>query len=258
MSLEKNGFLSPNLEKWVVKNRTKNKTFFDQAEKLNEFCMELLLTGEVQPDEKSFVGALILSRAIQSFQGTLLLVERGMVADARTLVRSSAECAIALGCLVLDDSFLQTLIGGHQRSMALTAKSILLNGTLNPEKDADKIKQLEELIRNFQATTPQKLNWKNLAKTAEFVELYEWIYADTSNDGSHVSINSLSRHTITDGDDTVTGIKFGPELDGVDSTVVGAIGALSHCLMAYGRLIGNQKTEQVAIENLESLATVVS
>ena len=38
------------------------------------------------------------------------MAERGMIAEARSLVRSCAETAIAIGCLAIDDKFVDALI----------------------------------------------------------------------------------------------------------------------------------------------------
>jgi hypothetical protein len=50
-----------------------------------------------------------LPAALQTFEESILLTERGMIADALTLVGSCTETAIAIGCFAADEKFIDKL-----------------------------------------------------------------------------------------------------------------------------------------------------
>jgi hypothetical protein len=78
--------------------------------------------GFLSPD----LASLLYRRALQSFQGAVLMAERGMIADALTLVRSCAETAIARGSVAGDEKFVDALVEAHDEAI-LTYSNVLLN-----------------------------------------------------------------------------------------------------------------------------------
>jgi hypothetical protein len=64
-------------------------------------------------------------RAHQTFQSALLLAERGLVTDARTLVRSGVESAIALHALANDARFVDQMIEAHHLHRRRAARIVL-------------------------------------------------------------------------------------------------------------------------------------
>jgi hypothetical protein len=102
------GFLSPQLRKWTTSTKRDYQKWFRFIKRLNRAAMKVL--AAIEPDlnkNRELFAALLCRRALQTFQGSILLAERGMIADALTLVRSCAETAIALGCFAADDNYLE-------------------------------------------------------------------------------------------------------------------------------------------------------
>ncbi|MNJ99102.1 hypothetical protein D3C87_168760 [compost metagenome] len=261
MTIEKYGFLSEQLDKWIAENNEKNKKFFDLANLANTQCMEIMLNETNASDTKSVVAAAIFARAVQSFQGVILLQQRGMEADARTLVRSCAESAIAIGCAVLDKDFLNILTDGHRRYKWEVASSMSASARSTQDDSLDKaaLEEIKEFASEFDAKgAPKYPNWWRLAKKAEFMDLYKMVYADASQDGVHVSLESIRRHIELDENGVVKSVLFGPSDVDLKRTMICGLSAILHCVMAYGRLIASVETEGKAIQLFVQLNSLIA
>jgi hypothetical protein len=96
MSFEIDGFFSPELERFREAVRTTEpfKSWFDYALGLNRIGFDLLRhAASTATDSRLFTMHANFLRAHQSFQSALLLAERGLIPDTRTLVRSGVESA---------------------------------------------------------------------------------------------------------------------------------------------------------------------
>jgi hypothetical protein len=65
-------------------------------------------------ENQHLIVALLYARSHQSFQSAVLLAERGFNGDARTLVRSAVESAIAIAATGKDASFSDLLVEADQ------------------------------------------------------------------------------------------------------------------------------------------------
>ena len=72
-------------------------------------------------DNQRLTIAILFIRAHKSFQSSLLLAERGLISDARVVLRSGVEGAIALNALANDATFLDMLIEAHYYNQRKTA-----------------------------------------------------------------------------------------------------------------------------------------
>jgi hypothetical protein len=127
----------------VATTRAQFKDWFDLVDTFNREAMKILFAIEPSPSSnRELATSLLYRRALQSFQGAVLLAERGMIADARSLVRSCSETAIAIGCLAIDEKFVDDLIEDHDRHR-LTSANVHLN---DPEsREASTSQEIEKL-----------------------------------------------------------------------------------------------------------------
>ena len=106
MAFDDDGFLSPDHVAWTATTRAQFKEWFDLVESFNREAMKILFAIKPrQSINQQLVAASLYGRALQSFQGAVIMAERGMIADARSIVRSCAETAFAIGSLTVDDKF---------------------------------------------------------------------------------------------------------------------------------------------------------
>lgn len=116
MSFDTHGFLSPKLEKYRASLRAKPTyaAWFQFGEDLNHLGIEMLqeLVVPLSDYQKVTLSGLFV-RAHKSLQSALLLTEMGLVGDARAVLRSAVEGAIALNALAAEPRFLDQLIEAH-------------------------------------------------------------------------------------------------------------------------------------------------
>ncbi len=180
MAFSENGFLSPSLVDWRTATREQFKDWFEFVDKLNQEAMRLL--PEIEPDRTKnheIIAALLYRRALQSFQGSVLMAERGMIADALTLVRSCAETSIAIGGAVTDQKFLASLIEADAKHRLTYANVILADDELRQGLSSECIVDLEQVVsaakNKYPAAGPRGINWAQIAKHAKMSNLYDML-----------------------------------------------------------------------------------
>jgi hypothetical protein len=128
MSFERDGFFSPELDQFRSAMRTTmpTKAWFDYALDLNRIGFDLLQNAATARSENAtFTMHGIFVRTHQSFQAALLLAERGLIGDTRTVLRSGFEGAIAIYALAADPAFVQRMIDAHHPACCSVTHSIL-------------------------------------------------------------------------------------------------------------------------------------
>jgi len=107
------------------------------AESLNRLGTQVLLKGKPgkEPNEgnnQCLVAATLFARALMSYHSALMLIGRGSVADARTIVRSAAETTIVLNAVVADSGVCDLLVYRHQ----VNQRKLLGAWTTDPQATA--------------------------------------------------------------------------------------------------------------------------
>jgi hypothetical protein len=101
------GFLSPAVAGYITDHRNQYADFFGLADALNRVGQGVMseanvtITDQRAADPK-LLTLLLLIRTMSNFQGVILLVERGMIVEARTLARSCYENVYCLSALQKD------------------------------------------------------------------------------------------------------------------------------------------------------------
>jgi hypothetical protein len=199
-----------------------------------------------------FWAAVLYRRALQTFEGSVLLAERGMIADSLTLVRSCAETAIAIGWLAADDKFIDRLIEDDASHRLTYANVILGDEYLRESLTSEQLNHLDEVrsaVNEKYPDRPKSINWADAAKQAKMVVLYNMIYRLTSGGATHVTINALDRHVIAKPNDRLPypsivqssqfprqslTLSFQPETRDLVRCLSGATLAILHAMKALG------------------------
>lgn len=110
MPLEFDGYLSPDFDRWIAKHHAEHRASFDLAERLNRLCQRAMLAAEVPDgDLRALLILSLFARALSSYQGAVLMVERGMSVEAQTLARSCLESTFYLGAVVHNQPFIERI-----------------------------------------------------------------------------------------------------------------------------------------------------
>jgi hypothetical protein len=257
------GFLSTKLRKWTTSTKLHYKKWFRLIKQLNRAAMEVLAAVEANPEKnQELCSALLYRRALQTFQGSILLAERGMIADAFTLVRSCAETAIALGCFAADENFIDRLFESDANHRLTYANVILGDEYLREPLTSEELGHLEEVrsaVNRKYPDRPKGIDWADAAKDAQMPVFYNMIYRAISGGATHVTINALDRHVVATGGgqplpypnalggksvrQSLT-LTFQPETCDLVQCLSGATSAILHALDALGRIFPQKGIEQ--------------
>lgn len=235
MEFRQHGFLASDLVIAVGETRRKFATWFALLDDLNAQAMKMLWAFKPKvDDERHLVGTLLFCRAVQAYQGAILMAERGMIAEARTLIRNCAESAFALGAIALDRSFLEEMIDGHFKHTQKLTQIYLTEPELFARLSSQNVLTLQQHLAEIKAEypeqSPKKINWQSISKRVGMTVLYNTVYRDTSADAAHVTLDALNRHLIADDDANIKSLKFGPDEVDLESTLSIAISALLHAM----------------------------
>ncbi|KXW57130.1 hypothetical protein FEMY_23510 [Ferrovum myxofaciens] len=252
-----------------VPNLSIRKNFapwFEVSDSFNNLGMRLL--GAVDPssskdnNQQMHVVALYL-RTLTSFQAVCVLTERGMLADARVVVRAAIETAIVLFALVKDASVCDQLLE-KDYWQRLKLGSVALNDpeylAQTPSKEIEIIEAAIQEIKNkrpnLKSSDPDPVNVADLAKKAGVTSYYNVIFRWTSGDATHTSLAAIKRHCIVDSNNEVTGLKYEPDVTDLPATLHFAMLTLDLAVGAVYTLFNLtqfNKEQRQCMDNLQAL-----
>jgi hypothetical protein len=223
MSFEIDGFFSPEIDRFreAVRTTRPYKDWFDYALGLNRIGFDLMKRASVPlADHRLFTMNAHFVRTQKTFQGALLMAERGMVPNARILLRSGVESAIAINALAKDDSLVARMIAAHHLNQRKYARIVLENPDYRASYSADELAEMQATVSEvdaIEAASGKKLAEINWADTAANLcpDLYNLLYRTLSSDGTHATVNSLNRFLDVDRSGQIKAFKVAPDCDGL-------------------------------------------
>lgn len=92
MCLDDQGFLSPEIEKYREEIRAKNQLSFKLVEDLNGFCQQTKYRLKIhnRNGQQIFAGCLLI-KLLNDVQAAVILFEKGLVSQGRSLLRVGLE-----------------------------------------------------------------------------------------------------------------------------------------------------------------------
>jgi hypothetical protein len=221
VSFETDGFFSPQIEVFrrQVRETLPSKAWFEYALSLNRLSLNMLRNAEMAGiDRRQLVLNTHFVRLHKSFQSVLILAERGLVPDARVVLRSAVEVAIVIHALAGEAGFEERMIEEDHRSERTLARKTLDSFAASLSSGA--IANLNSTIRAADAYEASKgkeltkINWEQVAER-HCPQLYQFFYRDLSSDGTHATIKALERHLAGEEGGPMVGIMAGPLKSGL-------------------------------------------
>jgi hypothetical protein len=267
MTLEIDGFLSPAIEARAAEAmREYCPAHVALVERVNRFAVAVAgVPRDLQRRDADLFAAMLLGRAIQDFEGAVILAARGLRAQSRSLVRSTFEtalyCMAASRDLVLsqgarlkakkDEAPTITIVAaieaGHQRFRAQMAAEL----QKIPETPAEHAAALGLLLEDIGSPGQlQDVDVKGLAEDLGQLALYTTIYRPFSQD-AHPSATSLEHHLVLTPERKIAGLHIGPDYHQFDDTLTLAICSLLVALDGFLERFGAPDERQ----QLQHLAT---
>jgi Family of unknown function (DUF5677) len=231
MSFEVDGFFSPEIDRFraVVRTTEPFKTWFDYALDLNRIGLDLLKHATTpSTDRRLFAMYGHFVRAHHTFQGALILAERGMIPGGRIELRAGVESAISLHALANDPNFVDQMVEAHHFNQRKLARVVLDNPDYVATYSAAEVAEMRATIADVDAMEARigkklrDINWADVA-AKHCTDLYHLLYRTLSSDGTHATINSLNRFVVADpATMQVTAFKVAPDTDGMIETLSAA------------------------------------
>ena len=216
MNLEQDGFLSEQMTSVVQHVRALNPEWFALATRFSRVGQAFLA---VQLNEQTNQGLadprilklLIFYRATSNFQGAVVMAERGMIAEARTLIRNCLECSLSLAALDTDPNHWKELLGDELASRKARTKLLVGNPSwISHEQLATLTKQLDDLEAKGKLAF---IDVKKVAEKSPLVPMYLF-YRQLSADSAHLSVEALHRYIKSDpNDESSFDLQWRPALD---------------------------------------------
>jgi hypothetical protein len=129
-SMMTDGFLSDDISDRIREMRSKCVAWFAHATNVNRLAQRIVTTRINIHTKDAFsdnrvLALLLMYRALSNFQGTILMAERGMIVEARTLARSCVESTLCLAGVKADPDFWRALLRDDLASKKVRGKLIL-------------------------------------------------------------------------------------------------------------------------------------
>lgn len=218
--------LSDDVQEAAAGIRADNDSWFRLAEDTNIALMRTMRTSMDHPVahgsnwSKEAVALRLLMRSTGSFQGVVLLAERGMVVQARTLVRSIIEDSFVAAALTTEpDKVIQMLKDGDEASRRFQGQFILAQALGPSDMDRKKLEEaIDKMDDKARFLTPRKVAGMN-SMLPQYLN-----YMRLSSDAAHPSATSLQKHVAVRDDRAGWSYRVGPAAQGdVEATLHRAV-----------------------------------
>lgn len=226
----------------LITNHIRNS--FPEAFKLSEDMNSLaqifyteqteLLKGRNSHDPIC-VAIQIVPRALSSFQGAIILAERGMNTESLTLVRSIYECGFWIGYLhespsaARDDFFADTI-----KNEIKVREIVKVLPFIEAEPAASYAIEVEQLKIEAKKYSKRPPDIKTVAENSGFGDRYAE-YRRLCGMAAHTSLTSIMQYISFEQDGTFKGHVIGPNENEVPNTLGFASGAMMIVIEAFRR-----------------------
>ena len=192
------GFLGVGVTNSIVSVRAENADWFKLAEDTNAALMRAAMAAASAVKSTSMspeaVAVRVLLRSCGTLQGVILLTERGMVAEGRTLARGLIENAFCIAALLAAPAtFLEMLKEDSEASRRQQGKFALAEQLITAGAQRDRLQvAIDAIDKKAEIMGPKKL-----AALGPLMRQYLF-YQRLSDDAAHPSSKSLHRYMLTE------------------------------------------------------------
>lgn len=228
MSIEQNGFLDEDIETWVGKHRNDHKELFNICIEVNRITQTHLYKLDIHSkDVQELLIGLLLIKALSAFQGSILLIERGMLTEAKILLRTLLEVLFRIGAISKNREIAKAYVLEDERHRKkFLNKFKLLSDSIkeahgNPELDD----LLSTLNQNIHEKDIKELQTQWFANKAGLDDYYHSAYSLFSL-SVHANVRDLEELVVADTEGNIKEILSGPDVTGIPPLLLTAGEAL--------------------------------
>jgi SOS response regulatory protein OraA/RecX len=244
------GYLSMDICRWIQKHRSENQEWFDLAEDINLFAHKTMYDFSIpKSSAKHLLVSTAYIRCLSLYQGTILLVERGMIYEAATLTRGLMETLFVLCAAAKNTEFaLQYIDSNDLKKFDLVSKMMLagesirkiIEGTITEDEIKKKRQELKAKgIRDFTIA--------EVAEKADLVDYHRTNYSFFSFMAAHPTPNSLDKYFEEGADGEAVSLLWGPEVEGVSKILSVAVESSIIAIERLGEVFEQPWHQQIEV-----------
>lgn len=239
--LEEEGILADNLETFATLVRKKYAPWVAEARAYNRIANQMQYAFKVTPEsaQDRFCSALFL-RVLEYTQTALLLIERGLQAPARVMLRCAVEALFNLTACSADYKTAISFMDADLITRKKTGK-YLQQVSGEPLKTQvagkDVTKRLKKLADEIESLDTKALTVRQLAKLADLEDWYLTTYAYLSS-SVHSSVRDLEDYFEFDQDNKIKGMINKPSDRGLELLILLAVEIQHLAMQAAAKAFG--------------------
>ena len=186
-------------------------------DEVNNLALERQHEIEIHPEiPTEMYGAALYARTITSTQAAVLLLEHGLLAQARTVLRAALETLFALCAIVAKPALTPKMLDSHEVDKRRIAQR-MRRWNAPDLKAAALANTSPEELDSYIASKAQDQNVYNNAVAADMEDWYSTLYMLLSF-SAHSAVSDLASHLVLDDQGQVVEFKNEPEIEGQIST----------------------------------------
>jgi len=227
--LKNDGYLSADIINWIKKHRTENEALFLLSEEINKFAQEQMLKLDMHSkDYQELLVAGGFVRALSSFQGVILMLERGMIFEAGTLFRAQIEAMLVVAAAAKERKFAHRYILSDGVDRLHLMKNLLNSSGEITEivKESFSWEDVESFKKQLKTDNINNILIKEIAQVAGYPNWYNAVYAYFSQIAAHPTPSSLGIYFYAPDGENIKEFCWGPDVCGIGATLTSAIECL--------------------------------
>lgn len=210
---------------------------FGMARRINQDLHELIFSADVKNrDGEAIILATLFLRALEHYQGCIILLENGVVPSARVTIRALMEATFRLCAIVKHDGLYKYFIKEDLLYRREIANKIRNNRYefLHDAQDAISVEALERLESEISINHPKKFSIEELSRLAGMHDWYIGVYSLLSK-AVHTQIRELEEYIGFDENGDIREIKYAPQLHEIPTLILASSELILFAAFAFDR-----------------------
>jgi len=208
---------------------------FEIATIINQDCHVLLISPSIHRDDKTeIIVSTLLSRALEHYQGTIIMARRQMVAAASVTLRALLEVTFRIQAIANNpdsiEDFLSEDIQFRQKSankLRHTSDPIL--ASVRAKITDEMVESLKEEIRAAGSRQRTTEHWAKLAGMEAFYVAHYTILSSAV----HTKPHDLDTYLIVDDNNRITGLKYAHSVEKIPDLILASSGIILTAAHAF-------------------------
>jgi hypothetical protein len=244
MSIDEQGFLSDDIVQCRDQIRQQYARYFDFIQRVNTYCQQVKFRIDgTNTNDQNLMASRLVIKLLADTQAAVLLVERGLASQARTLLRAACETVIILRRVCQDQEFHRLFFASEELTQVRWLKNILndKSPSLNEIRKGfsyrgitlDSIRRREQELKD---SGIKKIEISSLAKEAGLLGLYYSAYTLYCKD-THASPYVLDLYSRPDKTGDFEDITWGPAMDNLEDALLLIPRLMIHGISAINEIV---------------------